>query len=58
MTKSDYLHALRLLDTTVALLKSRTASPTNVRRRLRSLSRECALLRTHLGQPAPRLQRN
>jgi hypothetical protein len=58
MTKSDYQHALRILDTTLDLLGPRAERPIVRRRRLRALTVEFALLRVRLSQPAARLRRN
>lgn len=58
MTLTDYRHALRLLESAIALIESRQAHRRQVRRRLQRLSIEADLLRARLGQPAPSLQRN
>jgi hypothetical protein len=59
MTPADYLDALRLLNSSLALVEKQQArSPAALRRRIRRLSLQMDLLRARLRQPPTYLQRN
>jgi hypothetical protein len=58
MTKPEYHYALCLIDASLALFSPRGERPAVLRRRLRALTVEFALLRVRVGQPARGLWRN
>jgi hypothetical protein len=59
MNDADYRDALRLLNSTLALVeKHRAAQPAALRRRIRNLSLRLDLLRARLRQPAANVERN
>jgi len=59
MSLTDYRDAMRLLNSALAAVEKRHVKcPASLRRQLRRLSIELALLRARLRQPATTLQRN
>jgi hypothetical protein len=59
MRDTDYRNALRVLHTTLALIRKYQASqPAALRRRVRHLSLRIDLLRARLRQPSTSLERN